>query len=284
MIKRVAMIAALCLIAPASAKTVLVPGAKPTTIVAGRAPFTFAEPPTVRTAFRRDEPFLEGTLRYGYTGRVVTPIQRGGDIVAPAGSPAFGVPMRMRDRDNTAQTPDQPIFRDKHWASEAGPPELVWCAATRKPGASRVGTVCLFNEGLTFGGNDALMGTAVYILDRDPYGGGAIEPAPFDLGGLVRVRYYVQNLGKIARIKGQILVGDQIVNQWAYQFGDIGRGAQPAERLFAVGGGVIGVSPDPAAKDHYLLRVVEPLRPEGAAPLLEVRNDARAKVESEDHR
>ncbi|WP_375391451.1 hypothetical protein [uncultured Sphingomonas sp.] len=275
--KRFTAIVALCLVAPALARTVLVPGAKPTTMVAGREPFTFAEPPTVRTAFARDEPFLEGTLRYAYTGRVVTPIQRGGDTVAPAGSPAFGVPMRVRDRDNTAQTPDQPIFRDRHWASEAGPPELVWCAATRKSGAAKIGTVCLFNEGLTFGGNDALMGTALYILDRDPYGGGEIEPGPFDLGAPIRVRYYVQNLGKIARIKGQIWVGGAIANQWGYVFGDIGRGAQPGERLFSVGGGVIGISVDPARKDGYVLRIVTPLKPDGGAPLTEVRNDARAE-------
>ncbi|WP_375397776.1 hypothetical protein [uncultured Sphingomonas sp.] len=259
------------------AKNVLTPGPKPTTVDPGRVPFAFATPPVIRPTFARDEPFLEGDLAYGYTGRVVTPIQRGGDVVAPAGSPAYGVPMRVRDRDNTAQTPDQPIFRGEKWASEAGPAELVWCAATRKPGSPRVGTVCLFDEGLTFGGNDALMTTASYILDRDRYGGGEIGPGTFDLGAPVRVRYFVQSLGKIARIKAQIWVGDVMANQWGYVFGDIGRGSQPAERLFAVGGGVIGISADPVAKDRYTLRIIEPLTPGGGAPLTEKRNDSRAR-------
>ena len=273
---RVAALALLGIVSPVLAKTALTPGAKPTAIVPGREPFAFAQLPTLHTDVERDEPFLEGELAYGYPGRVVTPIQRGGDIVAPAGSPAFGVPMRVRDRDNTAQTPDQPIFRGEKWSEEAGPQELVWCAATRKSGTVKIGTVCLFNEGLTFGGNDALIGTAHYILDRDPYGGGEIGPGAFDLGASIRVRYYIQGIGKIARIKGQIWVGDAMVNQWAYVFGDILRGGQPAERLFEVGGGVIGISTDPKAKDRYRVRVVEPLKPGGAAPLREVRNDARA--------
>lgn len=262
---------------PASAKVVLTPGPKPTKIEPGRLPFTFIQRPTIRTAFGRDEPFLEGELAYGYTGRVVTPIQRGSDIVAPAGSPAYGVPMRVRDRDGLAQTLNDPAFGGKSWTSDAGPPELVWCAVARKAGSAKVGTVCLFDEGLGFGGYDGLMTTSNYILDRDSYGGGEIAPAPFDLGAPVRIRYYVQNLGKIARVKGQIWVGDAMVNQWGYVFGDIGRGSQPAERLFSVGGGVIGISPDPAAKDRYVLRIVVPLKTDGGAPLIEVRNDPRAK-------
>lgn len=222
--------------APAGAKTVLTPGGKPTAIEPYREPFTFAHPPTIRTTFNRDEPFLEGEIAYGYSGRLVTPVQRGTDIVAPAGSPAYGVPMRVRDRDNLAQMSDHPQFGGKSWASDAGPPELVWCAVARKPASPKAGTVCLFNEGLGFGGYDSLMTTANRLLDRDQYGGGEIAPAPFDLGAPVRVRYYVKNLGKIARIKGQIWVGDQMANQWGYIFGDIARGSQPAERQFSVGG------------------------------------------------
>ncbi len=273
-----ALLAGLLVVAtPVVAKTVLTPGPRPTEIVPGREPFTFRGAPTLRSSFGKDEPFLAGELVHGYPGRVVTPIQRGGDIVAPAGSPAYGVPMRMRDRDNTAQTPDQPIWHGRKWADEAGPVELVWCATTRKEGKPRIGAVCLFDEGVGFGGYDSLMTTAAYMLDRDPHGGGEIAPGAFDLGGPLRVRYYVQDLGKIAHVKAQILLGDTVVNQWGYQFGDVGRGSQPAERLFGVGGGVIAISPDPAAKGRYLLRVIEPLRPGGAAPLTEVRNDSRVK-------
>lgn len=182
-------------LAPALAKIVLTPGPKPTAIVPGRPPFTFAHPPVLRTAFARDEPFLEGELRYGYTGRVTTPVMRGSDMVAPAGSAAYGIPMR----------------------SSAGNEELVWCAPTHKDGKARMGAVCLFDEGLGFGGYDSLMTTGVVILDHDAYGGGEIVPAPFDLGAPLKVRYYVQNLGKIARVKGQIWVGDTMVNQWGYQ-------------------------------------------------------------------
>lgn len=260
---------------PVLAKTILTSGPKPTVIDPGRRPFAFEQPPTIKTDVGRDEPFLEGEIAYGYSGRVITPIQRGSDIVATAGSPAYGVPMRVRDRDNLAQMTDQPQFGGKSWATEAGPPELVWCAVTHKPGTAKVGTVCLFNEGLSFGGNDSLMTTANYLLDRDQYGGGEIAPAPFELGAPVRVRYYVQNLGKIARIKGQIWVGDQMVNQWGYIFGDIGRGSQPDERLFSIGGGVVGIKPDPASKGRFTLRIASPLMPGGSARLVEVRNDSR---------
>jgi hypothetical protein len=239
---------------PASAKVVLRPGPKPTKIEPGRLPFTFSRAPTIRASFGRDEPFLEGEISYGYGGRVVTPIVRGSDAVAPVGSPAYGVPVRT---------------------SNATTDELVWCAVTRKNGAEKIGAVCLFNEGLSFGGNDSLMTTSGYISDNGPYGGGEIVSAPFDLGAPVRVRYYVQNLGKIARVKAQIWVGDVMANQWGYIFGDIARGSQPAERLFSVGGGVIGISSDPAAKGHYVLRVVAPLKPDGGAPLVEMRNDSR---------
>ncbi len=239
---------------PGDAKTVLTPGPKPSAIEQGRAAFTFSAAPTVRDSFARDEPFLEGEISYGYGGRVVTPIVRGSDVVAPAGSAAYGVPMR---------------------SSKGGGEELVWCAVTRKEGSPKIGTVCLFNEGLGFGGNDSLMTTGVYVLDTDLYGGGEIVPARFELGAPVRVRYYVQNLGKIARLKAQIWVGDELVNQWGLIFGDIGRGGQPSERLFAVGGGVVGVSPDPAAKDRYVLRIVKPLATDGRASLEEVRNDSR---------
>lgn len=34
--------------------------------------------------------------------------------------------------------------------------------------------------------------------------------------------------------------------------------------------------PDPAAKDHYVLRILKPLTPDGGPPMSEVRNDARA--------
>ena len=254
--RRIAVLAALLLVVPAAlvAKTAMIPGAKPTAIVAGRLPFTFRQPPTLRTRFDRSEPFLEGEVAYGYGGRTTTPVLRSGDEVAPAGSAAYGVPMRRRD--GSAE-------------------ELVWCVATRRAAKPTVGAVCLFDHGLGFGGYDALMTTAAYVLDNDPYGGGAITEGPFDLGAPVRVRYYIQNVGKIARIKAQIWVGDTMANQWGYQFGDIGRGAQPAERLFGVGGGVIGIAPDPAAKDHYLLRIVTPLTAGGAVPLGEVRNDVR---------
>ena len=272
----VTALAACALVAPVLAKTVLTPGPRPTTIVPGREPFTFAHPPTLRTAFSRDEPFLEGELAYGYPGRLVTPIQRGSDVVAPAGSPAFGVPVQVRNapRLNFWVAVG---FGDPDRLADYNPPELAWCAATRTPGKPRIGAVCLFNEGLGFAGYDSLMGTMGYILDQDPHGGGEIGPGTVDFAAPIRVRYYVQNLGKIARIKGQVWVGDTMVNQWGYQFGDIGRGAQPVERRFGVGGGVIGISPDPAAKDRYVLRVIEPLRPDGRAPLTEVRNDSRAR-------
>ena len=191
-------------VAPVSAKVVLTPGPKPTAILPDRQPYTFSNPPTVRASVGHDEPFLEGEITYAYGGRVTTPVQRGSDVVAAAGSTAYGIPMRVRDRDNLAQMTDAPQFGGKGWATEAGAPELVWCVVTRKPANAKIATVCLFNEGLGFGGYDSLMTTASYLLDRDQYGGGEIVPAAFDLGGAVRVRYYVQNLGKIARVKGQI--------------------------------------------------------------------------------
>lgn len=260
---KAAMFVALLVAAPVSARTVLSPGPKPTQIEPGRLPFTFARPPKMRASFARDEPFLEGEIAYGYSGRVVTPVQRGSEIVAAAGSPAFGVPMQGLERNYMSGK------------TEVFPRELVWCVATRKDGGAKIGTVCLFNEGLGFGGNDSLMNAAVSFLDRDPYGGGEIVSAPFDLGAPVQVRYYVQNLGKIARIKGQIWVGDRMANQWGYMFGDIGRGSQPTERFLSVGGGVIGISPDPSSKDHYRLRIVEPLKTDGGVPLEEIRNDSR---------
>jgi hypothetical protein len=250
-------------ILPALGKVVLTPGPKPTQIVPDREPFTFANPPTIRTSFSRDEPFLDGEIAYGYTGRVVTPIQRGGDIVAPVGSAAYGVPMQGFERNNMSGK------------TEIFPQELVWCAVIRKPGSANVGGVCLLNEGLGGGGNDSLMTLDVGYLDRDPYGGGEIVPAPFDLGAPVRVRYCVQNLGKIARIKAQIWVGDQVANQWGYIFGDIGRGDQPDERLFSVGGGVLGITPSTEGKGHYRLRIVSPLKASGRVALAEVRNDSR---------
>ncbi|MDB5736526.1 MAG: hypothetical protein JWO65_194, partial [Sphingomonas bacterium] len=75
--------------------------------------------------------------------------------------------------------------------------------------------------------------------------------------------------------KGQIWVGDQMVNQWGYVFGDVGRGSQPEERLFSIGGGLIGITPDPAGNGRYTLRIVSPLTPKGRVPLGEVRNDSR---------
>ena len=249
---------------PAWAKVVLTPGPKPTAIEPGRAPFTFAHPPTIRPAFGHDEPFLEGEIAYGYTGRVVTPIQRGSDVVAPAGSAAYGVPMQGFERSGMSGK------------TEIFPRELVWCAVTRKAGSPKMGSVCLFNEGLGFGGYDSLMTMGVNFLDRDPYGGGEIVAAPFDLGAPVRVRYYVQGLGKIARIKAQIWVGDQMANQWGYIFGTILRKGQPEERLFSVGGGVIGLTADPKAGGRYTARIVTPLRPDGPVSLSEVRNDSHA--------
>lgn len=217
-------------LSPVWAKDSLIPGPKPTAIEPGREPFTFAQPPTIRVAFNRDEPFLEGEIAYGYTGRVVTPIQRGRDIVASPGSPAYGVPMMGYLRPGRSGKLGRLL------------PQLVWCAVTRKAASPKMGSVCLLNEGLSFGG---LMATGVSLLDRDSYGGGEITPAPFDLGAPVRVRYYVQSLNKVARIKAQIWVGDEMADQWGYVFGNILRGSQPEERLFSVGGGVIGMTPDP---------------------------------------
>ena len=258
-------LAVLAIVAPgtSTAKTVLTPGPKPTAIEPGRAPFTFSRPPTIKSSFERSEPFLEGEIAYGYSGKVFTPIIRGSDIVAPAGSPAYGVPMQGSERNTMSGK------------TEIFPLELVWCAVTRKAASPKAVAVCLFNEGLGFGGNDSLMTSGVNFLDRDPYGGGEIAPAPFDLGAPVRIQYFVQNLGKIARIKARILVGDSVANEWGYIFGDIGRGKQPDERLFAVGGGVIEISRDPTAKNSYVLKIVQPLKPDGGVPLTEVRNDTR---------
>jgi hypothetical protein len=249
---------------PAWAKTVLTPGPKPTQIEPGREPFTFATPPTILTSFSCDEPFLEGEIAYGYTGRVVTPVQSGSDIVAPAGSAAYGVPMQVFERNNMSGK------------IEVFPRELVWCAVTRDSGSIKVRGICLFNEGLGGGGHDSLMTSNAGYIDRDPYGGGEIASAPFDLGAPVHVRYFVQNLGKIARIKAQILLGNNVANEWGFIFGDIGRGAQPDERLFSIGGGEVGIRPSPEGKGHYKLRIVLPLKATGSAGLGEVRNDSRA--------
>ena len=145
-----------------------------------------------------------------------------------------------------------------------------------------MGAVCLSDEGLGFAGYDSLMATNVQIIDEDPHGGGEIVPAQFELGAPIRVRYYIQNLGKIARIKAQIWVGETMANQWGYIFGDVARSSQPTERQFSVGGGVLGISPDLAAKDHYILRIISPLNSQGGVPLEEARNDARA-IQRQEH-
>lgn len=141
--------------APVLSKTALTPGQKPGTIVPGRRPFFFASSLTIRTSFGR-EPFLDSEIAYGYTGRVTAPIQRASDIVAPAGSLAYGGPMQVRDASRLSPfaTPDLVVSAE---AKHFGAPELIWCAATRKNGLSKIGSVCLFNEGLTFGGYDSLM-------------------------------------------------------------------------------------------------------------------------------
>nr|WP_043060654.1 hypothetical protein [Sphingomonas melonis] len=244
----------LSLVCGAEARDIPVPGSKPTTIVPDTLPFAFAGDPTIRQRVGRDEPFVEGDIAYGYQGHLVTPLLRGKDVVAPAGAPAYGVPM---------MTP-------------SGQLHLVWCAVTRKPDKPRRDAVCMFDPGLGSSANDSLMMTSAFVFDHDLHGGGEIAPGDFDLGGTAHVRYFIHNLGKIARVKARITIGDVVVNQWGYVFGDILRGSQPGERLFSVGGGTIGVMPDPAAKDRYVVRIVTSPKAGGAVPLAEVRNDAHA--------
>ena len=83
----------LSLVCGAEARDIPVPGSKPTTIVPDTLPFAFAGDPTIRQRVGRDEPFVEGDIAYGYQGHLVTPLLRGKDVVAPAGAPAYGVPM-----------------------------------------------------------------------------------------------------------------------------------------------------------------------------------------------
>jgi hypothetical protein len=268
--------------APVAARPPLIPGPKPTEIVAGREPFTFAHPPTIRTSFAREDYFLEGEIAYGYPGKLATPLVRGSDVIAPAGSAAYGVPMGRAKDARSIFLPQQSftVYASPVIDKNVGSPELIWCVVSPHPKGDKMDGACLFNPGLSLGNYDSMMSTAAVILDTDPYGGGEVVAAPFDVGGPARVRYRVQNLGKITQVLGQVLIGDRVVNQWGYRFGDIGRGEQPPERLFGVGGGVIGIRPDPGAKDHYVLRIVEPLKPDGGTPLTEIRNDSRGTGKS----
>jgi len=212
-------------------------------------PVAFADAPVVRERFARDEPFVEGYLTYGYGGRVTTDVRVGKRVVVPAGSPAYGIPM----------------------ISRVGEPQLVWCAFPTPP-KPNLEVVCLTGSVITRSGNNSLLTGALITPNIAPtFSGGAIEPGPFTMGAPIRVAYRVQNLGRISRIVGEAWVGDVKVNEWAQNFGTITHPTEGDERLFAIGGGIVGIRPDPDAKDHYILRIAAPLRAGGNAILSESR-------------
>jgi len=222
---------------------------RPTAIDRSVMPVAFADAPIVRERFARDEPFVEGRLTYGYGGLVTTDVRVGKRVVVPAGSPAYGIPM----------------------ISRVGAPQLVWCTFPTPPNAN-LEVVCLTGSVITRSGNNSLLTAALITPNIAPtFTGGAIESAPFTMGAPIRVAYRVQNLGRISRIFGEAWVGDVKVNEWAQNFGTITHAIDGDERLFAIGGGIIGIRPDPEAKDHYITRIVVPLRAGGNAILSESR-------------
>jgi hypothetical protein len=226
---------------------------RPMAIDPSVVPIAFSELPTIRANVGHDEPFLEGNLAYGYGGRLSSDLRQGKQITVPAGSPAYAVPM----------------------LSSEGKNELVWCAFPI-PVKPRASNVCLTQSTLAGENNDSLMITGLIVPKYgSSFAGGGIVPAKFQLGGPIRVAYYVQNLGKITRIKAIIRVGDVVFNQWVNQWGTIVRPKSADEKLIAVAGGALGISPDPSTKGRYTVRVVAPLSAGASAVLAEIRNDVR---------
>jgi len=226
---------------------------RPVEINTSIVPIAFAEPPHVRESVGHNEPFLEGNLSYGYGGRVTSDVLSGKRIVVPAGSPAYAVPMLSNEGGN----------------------QLVWCAIPTPP-KENLSNVCLTGTTLSGESNDSLMITGLYVPKfGNTFTGGSIVPDRFGLGAPIRVFYYVQNLGKITRLKAEIRVGDLKVNQWGVQWGDIARPKSADEKLIVVANGMLGIRPDPATKGRYLIRIVSPLSIGGSAILQEQRNDVR---------
>ena len=226
---------------------------RPTAIDQSVVPIAFSEPPIVRAAVGRDEPFLEGILTYGYGGRLSSDLRSGKQIIVPTGSPAYAIPLLSSEGGN----------------------ELVWCAFPT-PVKPRASNVCLAHSTLAGQSNDSLLITGLYVPKYGiGFSGGGIVPDKFDLGAPIKVAYYVQNLGKISRIKAVIRVGDTVFNQWFIQWGDIARPKSADEKLVAVAGGVLGITPDPLAKGRYIVRIIGSLHAGASAVLAEIRNDVR---------
>jgi hypothetical protein len=222
---------------------------RPTVINPFVVPIAFSEQPVVRATVGHDEPFLEGELAYGYGGRLSSDLRSGKHIIVPAGSPAYAVPM----------------------LSSEGGYELVWCAFPT-PVKPRASNVCLTHSTLAGESNDSLMITGLYVPQYgSSFAGGEIVPEKFSLGAPIRVAYYVQNLGKITRLKAIIKVGDTVFNQWVVQWGDIARPKSAPEKLIGVAGGILGITPDPLAKGRYTVRIVAPLSVGASALLEEIR-------------
>jgi hypothetical protein len=248
-----AIFLALTGINPASAQKAALIVPRPTLIDPDVVAIAFAEQPHLSEVVGRDQPFLEGILTYGYGGKLTTDLRQGKSVVVPAGSPAYAIPLR----------------------SSAGVAELVWCAFPTpvKPGAVNV---CITNSTLGGESNDSLMVTGlINQAFTNPFSGGVIALEKFSLGAPIRVAYYVQNLGKITRLKAEIFVGDIRFNKWIEQWGDIARPKSADEKLISVAGGVIGIKPDPTAKGRFMVRAVSPLQAGGSAILQEIRNDVR---------
>jgi hypothetical protein len=226
---------------------------RPTTIDPLVVPISFSEPPIVRATVGRDEPFLEGTLAYGYGGRVSSDLRQGKQIVVPAGSPAYAVPMLSSEGGN----------------------QLVWCAFPI-PVKPRAFNVCQINSTLAQQDKDSLMVTGFYVSKYGVgFSGGGIVPDKFQLGAPIRVTYYVQDIGKITHLKAVIRVGDVVFNKWIIQWGTIVRPKSADEKLIAVAGGVLGITPDTSAKGRFTVRIVAPLSAGASALLTEIRNDVR---------
>jgi hypothetical protein len=229
---------------------------RPMAIDPSVVPIAFSEPPIVRANVGHEEPFLEGNLAYGYGGRLSSDLRQGKQIIVPAGSPAYAVPM----------------------LSSEGKNELVWCAFPT-PVKPRASSVCITQSTLAAASNDSLMITGLYVPKYgSSFAGGSIVPDKFQLGGPIRVAYYVQNLGKITHIKVVVRVGDTVFNQWINQWGTIVRPKSADEKLIAVAGGVLGIAPDSSTKGRYIVRVVAPLSAGASAVLAEIRNDVRVKI------
>lgn len=223
---------------------------RPDVISPGVVAVAFAAPPTVRTHFKRDEPFLEGDLHYAYTGvitsDVVVPQTFGHRVAIPAGTPAYGVPMT---------------------SSIGGGPHLVWCALLRDAAKAEWHSACLAGQGyLPVLQPIFLQSILLQTHGTVPFVGGRIETKDIDLGAPVHIKLYVRNLGQIPRLSGVASVGTDRPDTWGEQWGTVLRKYDGGPTVIAIAGGVISLSPDPTDHNGYVASVIVPLGTGPARP------------------